>query len=76
MRCDAGRTRQAHSDAWAKCAAMSEHPRPSRNGAHPPPDACNVAGDLLHVQDYHDKISICVLLTHGQEPLIWQRTRD
>lgn len=40
MQCDAGRTRQAHSDAWAKCAAMSVRGhRPSRNGGHPPPAA-------------------------------------
>lgn len=63
MQCDAGRTRQAHSGAWAKCAAFSVRGhRPSRNGGHPPPAACNVAGDLLHVRDYHDSdIDLCFL---------------
>lgn len=76
MQCDAGRTRQAHSDAWAKCAAMSVRGhRPSRNGGHPPPAACNVAGDLLHVRDYHNSKSICFPSTHGREPLIWQGGR-
>lgn len=76
MQCDAGRTRQAHSAAWAECAAMSVRGhRPSRNGGHPPPAACNAVGDLLHVRDYHNSKSTCIPLTHGKEPLIWQGGR-
>lgn len=42
MQCDAGRTRQAHSGAWAKCAAMSvrgHRPPQGTAATHLPPPA-------------------------------------